>query len=203
MSINNGRSISYKIVLFLLTVLTSYSVVGIFTSNTPLLDFSKFTNMSMIFVLVVIIFLSFELEQHKFFKYLTVITLVNILMTGLIYHFIVNGITNFMTDSINSHIKHTVIPVLYPIFYFKYLKDSVRVKDFWITLVFPLLYFLFFILFGELLNYYPYAFINPNAGSNTLTSVLLFSLLVLLPIIALFTLLLIYLKNLVEKKRNQ
>lgn len=193
----------YLIVLFVLSVLSSYSVVGIFTSGNFAIDFSKFTNLSMIFVLLVVLFLTFDLGETKFFKYLTVITLVNILMTGLIYHFIVNGISNFGSDSINSHIKHTVLPIVYPIFYFVFLKDVIKLKEFWVALVFPLIYFLFFIVFGGLLNYYPYNFMDPTAGSNTLSSVLIFCILVLLPIIAVFTLLLVHLKQLLEKKLNK
>lgn len=192
----------YSILFFILAALSSYSVIRLLVDGETLNDLRYFTNLSMVFVFVMVVYLYFGLHNQKIFRYLALITLVNILMTGLIYHFIVNGITNFTNISLDSHVKHTFIPIVYPLFYYLFIRDTVSLKHVWTTLVFPLAYFALFIIVGNFTSWYPYNFMNPTIGNNTLGSVLVFCLLVLLPIIAVFTVILVYLKNLVEKNNK-
>ena len=40
------------------------------------------------------------------------------------------------------------------------LEDSIKPKQFWIPLLYPMLYFLFFLVTGPLTGFYPYGFMN-------------------------------------------
>lgn len=194
-----------KIIAGVFFAFALYSVIKMFFEPTLidiLINFKYFTNISNLLIMVVLGLYLFEFHKKPWFKYIALIGLVNILMTGIIYHLLVNGISQFGQVSFDSHIKHTVNPVLYTVFYFLLVTQSVRLSKFWVTLIFPIVYFLFFIVFGQFIEP-PYNFMNPYASGNTLISVLTFCLLVLLPVIAAFTLGLMGLKKWQEKKINQ
>lgn len=186
-------------------VLALYTVVKMFFEPTfleSLENFKYFTNISNLLIMVIFGLFLVGLKDKPWFKYLALIGLVNILMTGIIFHLLVNGISNFTTISVDSHIKHTVNPIIYPVFYYLLVTPGVKLKEFWVSLVFPLIYFVFFMIFGQQIEP-PYKFMNPYAEGNTMVSVLVFCLLVLLPVIALFTVGLVSLKSVVEKKEEE
>ncbi|MFA5693128.1 MAG: Pr6Pr family membrane protein [Acholeplasmataceae bacterium] len=178
-----------------------YSILNII-DNPSFISFLErlrmFTNISNILVFVILVLYMFSFEDKWWFKYLAVIGLVAILMTGIIFHlFVSDGNVNF-----SGHIVHTVNPIMYPLFYFLVITPSIKLKHFWVTLILPLIYFLVILLLGPFTNWYPYDFMNPTLEGKNLLSVLSFSVGLLLPVISVLTLILIYLKSLLEKKIN-
>lgn len=191
-----------KVIAGIIFAFALYSVVKMFFEPSfmdVIANFKYFTNISNLLIMVVLGLYLFDFQEKNWFKYIALIALVNILMTGIIYHLLVNGISQFGQVTFDSHIKHTVNPVLYPIFFYLLVSPSVKLSKFWVTMIFPLAYFLFFVAFGQIIEP-PYNFMNPYANGNTLISVLTFCLLVLLPVIAVFTLGLMALKRWEEKK---
>ena len=159
-----------------------------------------FTNISNILIFVILVLYLAGFKDKNWFKYLAVAGLVAILMTGLIYHFIVKGddVMDF-----NGHVVHTFNPILYPIFYFLLVTPGIKLKHFWVSLVLPVIYFTVILIQGPFTGWYPYGFMDPSLPGKSLLDVLVFCLVILLPVIAIFTLGLIYLKNLLEKAVNK
>lgn len=191
-----------KVIAGVIFAFALYSVVKMFFEPSfmdALANFKYFTNISNLLIMIVLGLYLFDFHERPWFKYIALIALVNILMTGIIYHLLVNGVSQFGQVSFDGHIKHTVNPILYPVFFYLLVTPSIKLSKFWVTMIFPLAYFLFFVAFGQFIEP-PYNFMNPYATGNTLISVLTFCLLVLLPVIALFTLGLMALKQLEEKK---
>ena len=170
--------------------------------NKPLDMIAYFTNQSNIIVTITLALSFTKLKDKSWFKYLALVALVDILMTGIIYHLIVNGIASFTKVSFSGHLVHTISPLLYPIFYYLLVKKAIPLKNMWVPLIHPLLYFLYFVILGPVIKWYPYNFLNPTLEGSSLGSVLFFCLVVLLPIILLFTAILVILKNQIEKKNN-
>lgn len=193
---------NYLKILVLITFSFSvYSVLNLI-DNPSLIDFLErlrmYTNISNLLVFVILVLFMFSFNQKWWFKYLAVIGLVAILMTGIIFHlFVSDGNVDF-----SGHIVHTVNPIMYSLFYFLVITPSIKLKHFWITLIMPLIYFLVILLIGPFTNWYPYDFMNPTLEGKDLLSVLSFSVGLLLPVISILTLILIYLKSLLEKKIN-
>ncbi len=198
------HTVSRKTIAGIVFAFAFYAVIKMFFEPSiidALTNFKYFTNISNLLIMVVLGLYLFNFDEKPWFKYIALIALVNILMTGIIYHLLVNGISSFGSVSFDGHIKHTLNPVLYPIFYYLLVTPSVKISKFWVTLVFPLIYFLFFVAFGQFIEP-PYKFMNPYATGNSLIGVLTFCLLVLLPVIAVFTIGLMALKQYEEKKVN-
>lgn len=176
-----------------------YAVIQMFFNEEFLTVFHRirmFTNISNILIFVIVGLYLLNFKDSKWFKYLSVIGLVAILMTGIIYHGLLSdGYLDF-----NGHVVHTINPILYPVFYFLLVTPSIRLYHFWISLILPLLYFGIILAIGPLTNWYPYSFMNPTLEGKSLGSVLVFCLGILLPVIAIFTVLLISLKIWLEKK---
>lgn len=160
-----------------------------------LLSLRFFTNLANILIFVIGTLYLLKYNNHRYYKFIAMIGLVAILMTGIIYHTLIkSGPMNF-----DNHVVHTINPILYAIFYFIFLEDKIKLRDFWVSLIFPLIYFIVILIQGSLTNWYPYNFLNPTYGDNTLMSVLIFCVGLLLPVISVFTVGLIYLKHLFEK----
>lgn len=159
-----------------------------------LTDLRYFTNLSNLFVFVTVFLLFINRHDKKWFKYLAVITLVNITMTGVIYHVMLAT----PPLAFQSHLTHTLTPILYVIFYFTCIDDAIKLRQFWISLVFPLIYFLFFIITGPSTGFYPYGFMN--VAENGIGEVMKFVGLILVPAIAVISIFFIFIKSLGLKK---
>ncbi len=180
-----------------------YAMIELFFNNSEwfggIRRLRMFTNLSNLIIFVVVLLYLLGKNHSKIYKYISVIGLVNILMTGIIYHaLLASGNMDF-----NDHVVHTLNPIFYPIFYFLLVSPSIRFRDFWVTLIFPILYFGIILLIGPWTNWYPYGFMNPTLEGSSLGSVLIFCLGVLLPVISVFTVILIGLKVLLEAQLNK
>ncbi|VEU82547.1 Pr6Pr family membrane protein [Acholeplasma hippikon] len=197
-NLRNNERIKWVIVGFILAI-HSYSVLQMFFNDNFFEFFERlrfFTNLSNILAFLAVLFYVLKLDSKPFYKYFSVITLVSILITGIIYHALLSD----GNLSLNNHFVHTFSPIAFPIFYFLFVTPGIKIRDFWVTLIFPLCYFVIILIQGAFTNWYPYGFLNPTLPDASLTSVLVFCCLILLPVIAVFTVFLVFLKNLLEKQ---
>lgn len=191
------------LIIFLIALLgITLSFIRSINEKNPLDMIAFFTNQSNILVTLILGLYFTKVKDKPIYKYLALIGLVDILMTGIIYHLIVNGPSQFLKVDFNGHLVHTATPILYPIFYYLFIKGEIPFKKIWVSLMHPLAYFLYFILLGPIIKWYPYNFLNPTLENSSLGSVLFFCLIILLPIIFIFSIGLIYLKNTIEKRKT-
>lgn len=171
-----------------------------------------YTTQSNILITLISIFYLCKFYTKRWFKYIAFIALVNIFMTGIIFHVL---LTPFMGGvSFLNHLLHTINPLLYILFYFFILTDQVEFKRVWIGLIYPFIYtLLVFVLiepvFGNLLDQqlpdfvgarYVYPFLDPREYEQGFWGMLLFNLGIISPIIIGTTSLLIFLKSRFEKR---
>src|SRR5690606_25444285 len=87
-----------KVVAGIIFAFALYSVVKMFFEPSfmdVIANFKYFTNISNLLIMVVLGLYLFDFQEKNWFKYIALIALVNILMTGIIYHLLVNGISQF------------------------------------------------------------------------------------------------------------
>ena len=174
-----------KILTLTLLVTAIYGVVGSYFAF-GIDNIKYFTNQSNLLVLVMLLL---YLGQKKL-KYQTTfyyIALFDILLTGIIYNLLLRqyeaGMNPFQLTLV--FINHTINPVLYLIVFMLYMEKPFRVKDFYFMLLHPLGYFLFYMVFGGLLRFYPYPFMDPTTQS--LSMFLITNLLILMPALILLS----------------
>jgi hypothetical protein len=212
---SNRFIFTYLVLVFgLLGVLMLYgdSLYDPTASRTMLTTSFYFTTQSNIFITVIALLYILKQESKSWFKYVAFIALVNIFMTGIIFHVL---ITPFMGGvSFLNHLLHTINPILYILFYFLILKDYINQKKIWVGLIYPILYVAFVFLlvepvFGDLLDQqlpdfvgarYVYPFLDPREYEQGFKGLILFNLGIVTPIIILATSLMIFLKSRFEKK---
>lgn len=182
--------------------------------GTMFVTFLYFTTQSNLLITIAVLLFIFKKNDKKFYPYFAFISLVNISITALIFHVI---LVPYMTQiDFIQHLLHTINPILYIIFYFVFFRQHLNVKKFWISLIYPLLflvsvYTIIEPLFGDYIESivtdfvsarYIYPFLDPrNYGRETL-GLISFNLGILAPLIALLSLLLSYLKTLLDHKYN-
>lgn len=83
------------------------------------------------------------------------------MVTGIIFHAM---ISRFYKPTgwkfISNHLTHTVAPLLLFWLYFL-LPTKINSPVLWVS--YPLIYTLFWLIYGALIDYYPYWFLRPNA----------------------------------------
>lgn len=186
-------------ILGLAFVFHLYGVIQMFFNDEFLGFFNrltKFTNISNLLVFVIVVMYLFKLDKTKFFKYLTFIGIIAILMTGIIYHVLISDGDGMFNDQV----VHTINPILYLLFYVFLVSPSIKFKYIWVGFILPLGYFAVVLLLGPFTNFYPYNFMNPTLPGKDIWDVITFSLGILLPVVALFSVLVLYLKNTFENK---
>ena len=164
-------------------------------------NFKYFTNQSNLLVLIVTA-LYVSNKKGKFFNHLAIIALFDIIVTGVIYNTLLREFqTNMAPLALTLvFVNHTVNPLLYIVVYILYLKKPFVVKDFYIMLIHPALYFLFYMLFGRLIDYFPYPFIDPRSQSGLKFFVTNF--VILLPLMIMLSISLIRLTSIKRRTEN-
>lgn len=115
-----------------------------------------FTNQTIFLtVLTMVIWLSPQ-NNKSWFSYLASLTLVNLVLTGLTFHFILD-IERPIT--LQGHLAHTIIPLFYLGFYL-FLMPGYHVSRFYRLLVYPIVYLLTFLITGPVTGFYPYWFLD-------------------------------------------
>lgn len=193
---------------------TARSLLGVNPLAYTLITYFYFTTQSNILVIIVSLIFLFKEKKGKHFASLSFITLINISVTGIIFHTL---LTPYMDEvTFLNHILHTIVPILYFIFYFISIKTYLPVHKFWVSLIYPLSYMIFVYMivepiFGNLMDSlmetfdnarYVYPFLDPNNYQNGVLGLLLFNLGLLAPIIALFSFVLCRMKYKFEQKIN-
>src|SRR5690554_2191614 len=169
--------------------------------------FRYFTNQSNLLFFVVFLMIYFKKDNNKYFKILSFITLISLTITGVVFHLLLtdtvgnnSGVITSIYDLNNFQnlVTHTINPLYYFIYYFVFIIDNIKLKEFYIGLIHPILYFLIILLLGPITNFYPYPFLD--VCQNGLGEVLKMTLLIMLPLILIFVVLLTTLKELINKR---
>lgn len=191
---------------------TMRSLLGENPLELSLITHFYFTTQSNILISIVAFLFLFKKKKGRGFTTLAFISLVNITITGIIFHVLLTpymGRINF-----THHVLHTINPLLYFVFYFFVINDYLEIRKFWVSLIYPLIYLAFVYLiiepiFGDLMerimtNFasarYVYPFLDPAQYERGVIGLIIFNLGLLAPLISLLSLLLCYLKARFEKK---
>jgi hypothetical protein len=159
-----------------------------------LLNFRYFTNQTT-FLAVGISGLSFSVFKDKpWFTYLAGLTLVNIVLTGLTFHFILD-IDRPIT--LQGHLAHTIVPILYLIYFYLAL-PGFNYRKFYLLLIYPLVYLFTFVVTGPITGFYPYWFLDIE--TEGLAMVLRFTLGLMMPAFSLLALILLFTKQKLDQR---
>ncbi|MGA0448097.1 MAG: hypothetical protein ACLTFB_01860 [Candidatus Phytoplasma pyri] len=165
---------------------------GFYPFNTPISLIWFFTKQSNILIFIIYLLYFFKSKKYNWYKYLVFIGLIDIMMTGIIYHFIINKGKSFIhffhkpnLEKLLSQLEHTINPIFFLFFYFFYTKKTISYKNIWIALIHPSIYALFFLFYGyfnfieynnnfsndkkiqkDPTQYFPYVFFSPFEVKN-------------------------------------
>jgi hypothetical protein len=180
---------------------------AIFFAKDGLLRLVYFTIQSNILITVIMGIYILKKPVANWFTRLTFIGLVNISVTGIVFHIL---LTPYMSSvSFMQHMLHTINPLLFIIFYFIFFAQNIKLKEIWIVLISPLIYLIFVFGFvspvlGNLMETqsgltesarYVYPFLNPDNYNNGLPGMLLFNLGILAPSILILSIILQQIKR--------
>lgn len=210
---SNERKV--KIISVFLLIVTSLTVLfqivsALFIAKDGLSRLIYFTIQSNILIAIVLLFYILKKQQHLWFNRLAFIGLVNISVTGIVFHVLLAPYMSII--SFMQHMLHTINPLLYILFYFFIISTFIPLKELYISLIYPLLYilFVFFFVSPVLGNYlesmtgswqvsrYVYPFLNPSNYRNGIIGMLIFNLGILAPSIFGFSFLLRHFKQKLE-----
>lgn len=168
--------------------MTTWSFIWSFDDG-GLLNHRYFTNQTIFLTFLTLVFWFSPYKNRSWFSYLAGLTLVNLVLTGLTFHLILEVERPI---SLQGHLSHTVIPIFYLGYYF-YAMPGFHVKKFYALLVHPALYLVTFLVTGPFTGFYPYWFMDIR--TEGLVSVLVFTLGLMLPGFSLLAIGLLYLKR--------
>jgi hypothetical protein len=162
--------------------------------NAGFSNFHYFTLQSNLLVLATTTAFLLCFQDKKWFKYLSAIALINIIITGIVFHVLLAE----YIDGLHSHLLHTFTPILYVLFYFTSITNVLKTKQFYVMLIYPLVYFLIFLIIGAVTGYAPYDFMNVSISG--VWPVIQLTIFMMMPAIIILSIILLYLKNLLESK---
>ena len=130
-----------KTIVGIVFIFNVYAMIDLFFLNDSFIEvfdrLRMFTNISNMLVFVIVGLYILNFHHKDWFKYLAVIGLVAILMTGIIYHVLLSE----PNMTFHNHVVHTINPALFAIFYYLLIKQSIKIYHVWISLILPMLYF--------------------------------------------------------------
>jgi len=154
-----------------------------------LLNHRYFTNQS-IFLLAFTMTVYFsQFKSVTGFHFLATLTLVDLILTGSVFHFILEVDRPI---SFQDHLSHTILPIFYFFFYYT-MNIQFKLNRFYLLLVHPIVYFMVYLITGPFTGFYPYDFMDVSI--NGWGSVLRFTLLFMLPGYSLLSFIVIYLNE--------
>lgn len=185
---------SFKFILLMLAF--GFSMYGTFYSYVEfgLNNIRYFTNQSNLLVFIVTFLMVFGWDKSKWFPKIALIALLDIVLTGIVYNLLLRELVVGFSEVqlFIMLVTHTIVPILYVILYFIFVLDRPQIQSIYWLLLHPGLYFMVFQITGIFTQYYPYPFMNPNQG---IVSFLVTNLVVMLPLLVLFGLAFIKLKQ--------
>jgi len=127
--------------------------------------FVFFTIQSNLIVGVTTLLLALKLERTSmWFRVFRLMGLVGITVTGIVYHVAIRAFLELDSWGLFAdHLLHTVVPVLAIVGWLVFGPrglTSVRVAA--LTVLFPLVWFVFTLIRGAIIDWYPYTFIDVN-----------------------------------------
>lgn len=203
----NMKIYKYKKLFILIGLMLSASTVINTFAYQGIGAYKYFTNQSNLLVLIVFVLIYFNYDKLKQFKIISFITLISMSITGVVFHLLLpdsvgssDGIISSLFDLNNWHnlLTHTINPIYYVLFYFIFIIDDLKIKDFWLGMIHPIIYFTIILVLSPLTKFYPYPFLD--VSQNGLVGVLKTTLLIMLPVITIFIVLITTLKVHLNKK---
>jgi len=158
----------HKLFLLLSALLVGYVVfTGLFDDGmlrlTPLRTFTYLSNIVMVVGFLAMLFL--YNCKCSLRNYISVLVIVAMAVTGLVYNFVLVpfanatmvhiGFTNFITHAFST------ILVLVNYFVFE-AKGNFNFKHVGVAMLFPAIYWVIFVSIGGIIDFYPYFFMNPT-----------------------------------------
>ena len=201
--------ILFELIAFILQIQRAISSGFFFVSSLVLITY--FTNQSNLLVTVSTVF-SLKKQHKKWYEILYLISLINIVITASLFHIFLRSY--FDPFELLQMILHTIVPILFMLYFMFYLNESLPLKKIYLVLIYPLIYFasvylIFKPIFGELIStYYPdspnmpyiYPFFNPANFDHGFIGVFTLMILVIMPIALLLSLILMKLKLYLNQK---
>lgn len=177
-----------------------------------LLTHFYFTTQSNILIVIVSLLYLFKQKRGPLFTSISFITLINIFVTGVVFHTLLVPYMESVTFL--NHVLHTINPILYIIFYFFIIKENLPAKKFYLSLIYPIVYMLLVYIiiepiFGNMMEVnlesfpsarYVYPFLDPGNYERGVRGLLMFNLGILAPLISLISFGFCYLKSRFEKE---
>ncbi|MFU8793553.1 MAG: hypothetical protein ACNA7K_05950 [Acholeplasmataceae bacterium] len=181
-----------------------------------------FTTQSNLLVWVVLVQSFTKLTAKSWFKTLSFIAVIDIIITAVIFHLFLAPFLHSV--ELMQHVLHTFVPLIFVMFYALFLSSKMAYKKFYLSLIHPLIFlFLIYVFvepfFGDRLNViypdyesarYVYPFLDPAYFSSGIYGLILFIIGVLTPFISLTAVLVIFLTghvhdciSLNNKKKDQ
>jgi hypothetical protein len=206
----------YHIIITIFTLCIStlailFLLIRIFDNPNPLNSFIVtslfYTTQSNIFVFIVMVLYLLKLSSKKWFHVLALIAIVDILLTGIVFHILL--VPYMEAISFMQQLLHTWTPIAYLMFYFIVVHDHLKLSHFWYAIVHPIIFFISVYLwieplFGELIEItvldfegsrFLYPFLNPANFEIGFIGVFLFSFVIILPLILLLSFGILFIKK--------
>jgi len=174
--------------------------------GTLFVTFLYFTTQSNLLITIIALLFIFKKTTLKSFDALAFIALINITITGAIFHIIL--IPYMSQVDLIQHVLHTVNPLIYVMFYFLFLNRNIPINKFYLGLIYPLVFLVLVYTFIEPIfgNYiesivvdftsarYIYPFLDPRNYEHETLGLIGFNLGLLAPIITVVSYILLFLK---------
>ena len=215
---NNKKLVtSFSIFVFLFSLLAVSLLIGrIFIDDNPLERFLVtifyFTTQSNFLIFIIMSLFLLKKNNNRWYPILCFIGLIDITITGLIFHIF---LSSYMSSiGLMQQLLHTVIPIIYILFYFVVFNEKIKIKYFWISLIHPMIFIIsvyawihpffshvFITVIPDISgSSYVYPILDPANYTYGIWGLILFIFGLLTPFLILVTLGMIYLKSKIEQK---
>ncbi|TVP86347.1 MAG: hypothetical protein EA375_01345 [Acholeplasmataceae bacterium] len=201
---------SWAVILLILRVFESDDIGG-----RLLVTSFYFTTQSNVMVFLIPILIFVGCQHATWFRRLAFITLVNITITGLIFHIM---LASYMPEvDLMQHVLHTVSPLAYILYYYGFTDHRLPIRQVWLVLIHPFVYVISVYtwinpFFGDLLARtffefesarFVYPFFDPNVFPRGAWGLVIFNFGFLAPLIVVLAALMMIGKNRLENTLDQ
>ncbi len=152
MKTTSKTKLNFSLYLFSLIIVVLGLVKGQLKGQLPLMLFTRQT----VLLIAVYFFITFFMEKTN--KYFSFIALINTIVTMVLYPIGQNGFFNSTPGFyiVVVVLEHYILPPLFIIYYFLIDKTALKLKQFYLGLIYPFHYFLIIMFFGRISHNYPY-----------------------------------------------
>lgn len=184
-------------------IIFSFGMTKGILKEQKILSFYLFTRQN-IFLSVVYFFLTsfFQNKQNQKTLFFGFCCLINNLLMMILYLKIESNIEYQQLNGfyfLVSIMEHCFFPLLFIFYYFFIDNTTLKLKQFYVGLIYPFIYFLITMVVGKMMNKYPYSFLNLINTDKLKFILIILSITIFLVVISLIS---IYIKNKITNKRN-